>query len=107
MLFASFLKNDYNYETAPIKRLIPTRHFGFEEAYGGNLYFYVAELKNGMLLIVDKNLKVVDVALQENNLKGINMDILKEVAKRKKIVFDWKKTTKEELIEKLGDGDSK
>ena len=107
MLFASFLKNDYNYETAPIKRLIPTRHFDMQDAYGGNLHPYVAELKNGVLLFIDKHLKVIDVALQENNLKSINMDVLKELAKRKKIVFDWKKTTKEELIEKLDGDDSK
>jgi hypothetical protein len=101
MLFASFLKSEYKYETAPVKRMIPLRHFDLQEAYGGCLYPYVAELKNGVLLLVDKNLKVVDVALQEDNLVGIDMNVLKEVAKKKNILFDWRKTTKDELIQLL------
>lgn len=98
MLFANFLKKDYVYETAPIKRMVPVRHYNLQEHFGGNLYPYVAELKNGLLLLLDNKLKVMGVCADEDNLVGIQMDVLKEIAKANKIQFDWRKTTKEDLI---------
>ena len=100
MLFANKLKNDYPYDTAPIKRMIPIRHFdGLENSFGGNLYPYVAELKNGLNLVVSMDLKTVAVFISKNNLAPVDGNILKEVARSNGIEFDWRKTPKDELIQ--------
>jgi hypothetical protein len=100
VIYVNELKNEYPYETAPIKRLVPLRHYDIGlDSFGGDLYPYAAELKNGLVLIVSNGFKTVGVGLDENNLKVIDMDLLKKVAKSNHIDFDWRKTTKEELIE--------
>jgi hypothetical protein len=100
MLFSKKLVKDYPYESAPLKRLVPIRHFeGLEHSFGGNLYPYVAETKNGLHLVLTKDLKTIAVFLDENNLIPVDGNILREVARENKIEFDWRKTPKNELIE--------
>ena len=99
MLLCNKMKDQYPYESAQIKRMIPTRHYGIQDWFGGNLHPYAAELKNGLVLLLDKNLKTLSVGLNEEKLNTVDMAILKEFAKTNKIEFDWRKTTKEELIQ--------
>jgi len=100
MLFYNKLVKDYPYESAPLKRLVPIRHFeGLENSFGGNLYPYVAETKNGLYLVLSKELKTVAVFIDENNLIPVDGNILREVARANGIEFDWRKTPKNELIQ--------
>ena len=89
------------YETASIKKLIPPSLFGMgKDWYGGSIAF-IGELKDSkLLLIISKQLKTIDIGVKKEDLEILNFNMLKDIAKHKKIAIE-KTTTKAELADKL------
>ena len=91
----------YNYKTAPIKRIVAKEHYGLNDSwYGGNIKC-MAELKQSkIVLVLDNSHNILDVAVYKEHLGEVDMNTLKEFAKKKGIEFSFK-ITKDELIEKI------
>ena len=95
------LDQDYTTLSVPLKKLVPVEHYNFaDEFYGGRVSHIGVVKDSDIMLLIDNEtdgIQIIDTAI--NDLNKINCDVLKNYAKSKKIEFDWRKTTKEELIE--------
>ena len=97
------LDRDYTELSVPLKKLVPLSNYGLDEQFYGGRVQMIGEVKDSpVLLLIDKEtdgLQVVDVATHK--LEDINISTLKQYAKNRGIKFEWKSTTKEEIIELL------
>lgn len=93
---------DYGNKQVDIKRLVPISHYSLtDDFYGGNVS-WIGELKDENVKLLcnnDDGLTVVDIAVE--TFDNLPTSILKELAKSKKIEFDWKTVTKEEITDLL------
>ncbi len=91
----------FQYKTAPIKKIVPPEQYGMDDSwYGGNVKC-LAELKHSnLILILNKELQVIDIGVNQEHLRDADMNTLKEYAKKKGIEFSVK-ITKDELVKRI------
>jgi len=87
---------DYSQPNIKLKRLAQPTEYGIDATrfYGGKLH-WIGETDSDVLVLLDRNNRAFDTAAV--NLKSIPMQILRQVATRKKIEFD-NRTPKKHLI---------
>jgi len=99
------LDRDYTSLDVPLKKLVPISNYGFVPEFYGGMVTHIGEIKDSkVILLIDNEtdgLQIIDTAIEDIN--DLNMEVLKQIAKTKAIEFDWRKTTKDELVEKLKD----
>jgi len=101
VLNTKVLDRDYTKLDVPLKRLVPISLYGLTEDFYGGRVTHIGEIKDSKILLLIDNesdgLQIIDIAVE--NLEDLNCDILKQYAKSRHIEFDWRKVTKEEMIE--------
>jgi hypothetical protein len=98
------LDKDYSKLDIPLKRLVPVKMYGLDSDYYGGNVTHIGEIKDSpILLLIDnrQGMRLVDTAVKYEDLDKIDMSILKNVAKARKIEFNWKTITKDEIVKLL------
>jgi hypothetical protein len=93
---------DYSKKEVSIKKLVSISDYNLtDDFYGGNVS-WIAELADDNIKLLcnnDDGLTVVDVAVE--SFENLNLQVLKDLAKRNGHKFDWKTITKDEVIDLL------
>ena len=96
------LDRDYTSLNVPLKNLVPISRYGLGQHFYGGRVTYIGVLKDSPVLLLVNNesgINIIDTAVEK--LEDLNCEVLKKYARDRNIEFDWRKATKEEVVELL------